>query len=188
MTELKAPIPNSYIVTGTRLIAGEYPGAPNAKDAERKLAALLDAGISSFVDLTAPEDGLDLYEDALRASEKGRALERLHAPIPDVSITDDVRMRRILDYIDSALDTGQTVYVHCWGGVGRTGTVIGCWLVRRGRSADDALAEVDRMFATMSESKRRGHPRGSPETSTQREMVRRWRAVEDQLQQRKPIR
>lgn len=33
-----------------------------------------------------------------------------------------------------ALAAGQTVYVHCYGGIGRTGTVVGCWLVRHGLS------------------------------------------------------
>jgi protein-tyrosine phosphatase len=45
----------------------------------------------------------------------------------------------ILDAIDEALDSGETVYVHCWGGHGRTGTVIGCWLVRYGTTAGDAI-------------------------------------------------
>ena len=31
------------------------------------------------------------------------------------------------------------MYLHCWGGVGRTGTVVGCWLVRHGRTGDEAL-------------------------------------------------
>src|SRR6185436_11756643 len=86
---------------------------------------------------------------------------------------------RILDVVDGARAGGGTVYVHCWGGVGRTGTVIGCWLVRHGRTGDEALAELARLFATMSESKRRRHPKGSPETSAQREMVRNWAANDD---------
>ena len=35
---------------------------------------------------------------------------------------------------------GRKVYVHCWGGVGRTGTVVGCYLVRQGeREADPTV-------------------------------------------------
>jgi ADP-ribosylglycohydrolase len=86
-------------------------------------------------------------------------------------------MRRILDAIDSALDTGQTVYVHCWGGVGRTGTVIGCWLVRHGRSGQAALREVATLYSAMSEAKRRRHPR-SPETESQRRMIAHWETIE----------
>ena len=38
-------------------------------------------------------------------------------------------MRIILGALDTALKAGEIVYVHCWGGVGRTGTVVGCHLV-----------------------------------------------------------
>ena len=51
-------------------------------------------------------------------------------------------MRAILDRIDAELADGQVVYVHCWGGHGRTGTVVGCWLVRRGAVPKAALARI----------------------------------------------
>ena len=38
--------------------------------------------------------------------------------------------------------------MHCWGGVGRTGTTVGCWLVRHGRSGTEALAELRRVAAS----------------------------------------
>ena len=41
-------------------------------------------------------------------------------------------MKRILDDVDEAIAGGGLTYVHCWGGIGRTGTVVGCWLVRHG--------------------------------------------------------
>ncbi|WP_374108489.1 hypothetical protein [Nostoc sp. XA010] len=31
--------------------------------------------------------------------------------------------------IDRALNGQEKVYVHCWGGIGRTGIVVGCYLV-----------------------------------------------------------
>ena len=51
-------------------------------------------------------------------------------------------MRAILDLIESAIDAGAPVYVHCWGGIGRTGTVVCCWLVERGLSGEQALVEI----------------------------------------------
>ena len=38
---------------------------------------------------------------------------------------------------------GRTVYLHCRGGIGRTGTVLGCYLVRQGQTAEEALASID---------------------------------------------
>ena len=49
-------------------------------------------------------------------------------------------MTRILDDVDAALADGGAVYVHCWGGIGRTGTVVGCWLVRHGLDDGDPIA------------------------------------------------
>ena len=54
---------------------------------------------------------------------------------------------RILDDIDDARASGGTAYVHCWGGVGRTGTVIGCWLVRHGLDRGDAVATIAALCA-----------------------------------------
>jgi len=59
-------------------------------------------------------------------------------------------------------------------GVGRTGTVVGCHFVRCGRSGEEALREVARLFATTTPFKRARHPDGSPETCEQKAMVRSW--------------
>ncbi|WP_419538736.1 protein-tyrosine phosphatase family protein [Mycolicibacterium fortuitum] len=48
----------------------------------------------------------------------------------------------ILARIHSELDAGRNVYVHCWGGKGRTSTVIGCLLAESGLSYDDVIARI----------------------------------------------
>ena len=56
------------------------------------------------------------------------------------------------------------------GGIGRTGTVMGCYLVRHGWEPAEALAEIKRL--------RRGSPDGykaSPETPAQEVFVLNWR-------------
>jgi protein-tyrosine phosphatase len=50
-------------------------------------------------------------------------------------------MDRILDEIDAAR-VGGDVVVACMGGVGRTGTVAACALVRAGRPADEAIEVI----------------------------------------------
>ena len=173
--ERAAPIPNSYWLPGGQLIAGEYPGSPDHDAAREKVRALLDAGVRVFVDLTESHELTPYDEIALdEAASRGVGLAYIRLPIGDMSVPPASRMAEVLERLDSALSLGQTAYVHCWGGVGRTGTVVGCWLVSRGWSADDALAEVGRRFATMSPAKRRRHPEGSPQTPSQREFVRRW--------------
>ena len=173
------PIPNSYVVPGTAIAAGEYPGAkPDAGDigARAKLAQFLDAGVTAFIDLTETRDGLAPYASILAAMATERALdvtyERLG--IRDVSICPPDHMSRILGTIEARIAEGRFVYVHCWGGVGRTGTVVGCWLVRQGRDGDEALRQVQSLFDTMSPEKVQRHRTGSPETDEQRAMVRGW--------------
>ena len=126
------PIPNSYWVKPGRFAAGEYPGAPDLGSAEAKLRDMLEAGIDHFIDLTGEADRLKPYIQIAEkeASHLGRSVNRESHPITDLSVPRrPEEMTSILDAIDNALDNDRTVYVHCWGGVGRTGTVVGCWLV-----------------------------------------------------------
>ena len=76
---------------------------------------------------------------------------------------------RILDDIDRARAEGDAAYVHCWGGVGRTGTVIGCWLVRHGLDQGDPIARIAELRASIAGA------RPSPETPAQVALVRGWR-------------
>lgn len=173
------PFSNAYVVPGSRLIAGEYPGAKDLGEARRKVRALLDAGVTRVIDLTRSGE-LTSYARLLveEGAARGIAVRHARRPIRDVDVCTPEQMRVLLDEIDDALAAGETVYVHCWGGVGRTGTVVGCWLVRHGRSGSEALAEVQRLFETMSPAKVARHPEGSPQTATQRAMVHGWGAMD----------
>jgi protein-tyrosine phosphatase len=174
MSNARGPIPNSYQFLDGRLIAGEYPGDRRDGPALAKLAALLDAGVRTFIDLTEPHE-LDPYATLLAEEAEERGVDATHVrlPIRDVSVPRSAEaMREILDAIDVGLRNGDKVYVHCWGGVGRTGTVVGCHLVRSGLSGDEALARVGELFKSMDKYPRR---KRSPETNEQDAYVRSWR-------------
>jgi len=170
--EVSAPIPNSYWVEPGRLLAGEYPCSHQQEGARRNIDALLRAGIDTFIDLTQSGE-LDPYEDVLmeQARQHGvSASYRRHA-IQDFGTPSRQQMATILDELSAALAAGHGVYVHCWGGVGRTGTTIGCYLVQQGLSGEQALARIARWWQQV--PKRTYHPR-SPETRDQIEYVRGW--------------
>ena len=176
------PIPDSYWVTvpplsAGRLLAGEYPGAEDPAAATRKLGRFLDAGVTTFVDLTERgEYSLRPYAAEIIAlgAARGRTIAHHRRPIPDLGAPAPEDMARILDTIDEALAAGQTVYVHCFGGIGRTGTVIGCWLVRHGLSGEAALRQIAAWRAGTPD----GH-RVSPETEVQRRMIMQWSEPRD---------
>ena len=73
--------------------------------------------------------------------------------------------------MDAAVARDKTVYVHCVGGIGRTGTTVGCYLVRHGNDGETALKEVDRLFQN---SDRSQESWTSPETRQQMDFVRKW--------------
>jgi atypical dual specificity phosphatase len=67
-----------------------------------------------------------------------------HFHIPDMDIPSIATMDSIADAIDTELKEGRRVAVHCGAGLGRTGTVLACYLVSRGEPADTAIATVRR--------------------------------------------
>lgn len=176
---LPRPLPNTYWVEPGRLLAGEYPGDLDPEVARARLRALLDAGISLFVNLTeAGEPGwlapLRPYDQLLaeEAAARGRAVSHLRRPIPDFGVPHTRQaMAHILDTLDAALAAGERVYLHCWGGIGRTGTVVGCYLVRHGRSGAEALEALAQLWRGVPKSRR--YPR-SPQTDEQVDYVRTW--------------
>lgn len=172
----RPPIPNSYWLPDEWIVAGEYPGDEREERARQRLGALLDAGVRTIVDLTAPADGMPPYDAALaeEARQRGVSAARLALPIRDIAVAEPAVMNLILDTIDDHVRAERVVYVHCWGGVGRTGIVVGCHLVRRGATGSEALATVRRLFNTMSPSKVRMHGGQSPQTLDQCEFVLGW--------------
>ncbi len=165
------PNANSYWVS-ERLLASEYPGHWDDAVARQRLHAWLDAGVTCFIDLTQ-EGELVPYRDLLpEASPAGRPILYQRMAIRDLGLPRAPEfMAAILDRIDQAIEQGHTVCIHCWGGIGRTGTVVGCHLVRHGLSGDQALAEIARHWQTV--EKRARHPR-SPEMPEQMAYVRLW--------------
>lgn len=165
------PTTDSYWLVPGRLLAGEYPGAKTKEEARQKLRSFLDAGVGFFLDLTEEDEGLAPYAPLLLelASARERTVTYRRLAIPDLGVPTTERMREIQQAITAALDAGQTVYVHCWSGIGRTGTVIGCYLIEQEVSGAEALAEIRRRRGTTDRC------RMYTETRAQEDFVKSWR-------------
>lgn len=147
--------------------AGEYPVWEWEQGARiRQLKLFTDFGINYFLDLT--ENG----EMPEYASLLENHIKRHTFPIPNGCIPNSVRwVVDLFRIIDNYLSTtvGAKLYIHCVGGVGRTGTIVACYYIYfKGMSADDALAEMRRRFAMHG----RSAWMSAPETEVQVNFIR----------------
>ena len=122
------PIHQSYPVPGPgRIYAGEYPGDRHPESAREKIAQALQFGVTHFIDLTEAGE-LVPYADLL---PEGTVYRRF--PVRDLgapSSTKDV-FALVESICRTAEEPGSMVYIHCWGGIGRTGTIVACLLAAR---------------------------------------------------------
>ena len=165
---LARPHGNCYWLLAGRIIAGEYPRNIDDATSRTKLRSILAVGVTQFVDLTHPHE-LEPYAGLMQAEAARHGIAARHErhPIRDMGVPRASGMRAILDAI--AANRDGVTYVHCWGGVGRTGTVVGCHLVRHGLTGPEALDLIARLRRPI-----RGGRRASPETDAQRALVLAW--------------
>jgi len=177
MNELTRPIPESYWVEPSRLLAGEYPAQFNNELTRQRIDALIQAGFNTFIDLTKPNETI-AYIRTLMDEAKLYKVEVKHQrfAIGDFGLPTPEHMTTILNTIDAELQAGRKIYLHCWGGIGRTGTTVGCYLVRRGKTGDEALQQLAKWWQTVPKSQI--HQR-SPETREQAEFIRNWAVHEN---------
>ena len=166
------PIDNCYWVVPGKLLAGEYPRNLEDHSSPAKVAAFEEAGVASFIDLTEEGDNLPYIQWLNPETQSHRRF-----PIRDVNVPSSSELTSaILDTIDKDLAEGNLVYVHCMGGIGRTGTIVGCWLSRHGYPGEAALERLEELWADCPKSARTR----SPETQAQRQYVVNWREGEGQ--------
>ena len=171
------PFPRSYWVIPGKLMAGLFPGDIDPEKARPRMQALYDCGIRHMINLMEEDERnyqgqlFTPYVDdfCAIAAAQGETAACSRYPIRDGGIPTQATMRAVLDEIDSAVESGKAVYLHCWGGKGRTGTVVGCYLARHGTPPEailDRITELRKEIQPFAES---------PENDAQRQFVLNWK-------------
>ena len=159
------PLPEFHWVTG------HWPGKlalaarPRGGDwLPDELENWKQSGIQSVLSLltSTEEQELGLSNEAKDARRIG--LEFRSYPIEDRGVPRiEAELGKVLDVVDGTLRAGRNVLVHCRQGIGRTGLVAACLLVKNGMSPGAAVEAV---------SAARGL--AVPETVEQREWIERY--------------
>ena len=119
--------PVSWIEDG-RLAAARYP-----RDA-RALGALRELGVKVLV---------NLHEQAHAPEAMTQhGLTEVHLPVADFQPPTPQQLEEGVLAIERALAAEQCVAVHCGAGLGRTGTLLACYLVKQGLQPEEAIARI----------------------------------------------
>lgn len=122
------------------VIDGELAGMPRpggVRLLEADLRFLAGQEIDLLVSLT------ETPTDAEALTSHGIGL--LHLPVVDFTAPTQQQLAEFVAAADQRIAEGERVGVHCAGGKGRTGTFLAAFLVSRGMTADEAIAEVRRL-------------------------------------------
>jgi atypical dual specificity phosphatase len=131
LTQISLPWDADWIV-GDQICAMSLP-------VESGIERLAELGFTLVVSV-ASED----YAEPIGEWCRLHGLRWLRYHVPDMASPEDADIRDFIAEVRSELDSGGKVAVHCLGGVGRTGTMVACYLAAQGMTAEAAIEEVRR--------------------------------------------
>lgn len=169
--EMRGPTDTSNWVIKHRVMAGAYPGSTDHTHPRFVESLIKQCNITTFVCLQRPNElrRFNPYDAVAKAVNE--QTQFVSFPIPDGNIVSDSDVSSfVAGDLSSRIERGEVLYIHCWGGHGRTGTVVAlllCYLY--GLTADEAL-KLTQLYHTCRRHK--GY-NSSPETLPQIDQVRR---------------
>lgn len=128
-------LPPNFSFIWENLVAGSgYPGRGGLLG--ETLKGLREQGVLAILSLT--EEPLEVAQ--LRELE----FDYLHLPIEDFTAPTPEQITEAVDFLNRQVNEGHGALVHCRAGMGRTGTMLACFLVSRGLAPAEAISQVRR--------------------------------------------
>ncbi len=124
--------PNFCFVWEDKVAGSGHPG--QGETLGSALGSLRGKGIHSILSLS--ESALDL--GVVRNFE----FDYLHLPIEDFAAPTQDQIDQAVGFLGDQVDLGNGALIHCQAGLGRTGTILACFLVHQGMEPAGAIEAV----------------------------------------------
>ena len=158
---IDTPIRNSYKVDD-RIYAGEYPATANEKLGSRDIDRFIRFGITHFIDLTESGELLP-YTQWLHKEQT-----HIRFAIRDCGVPTTEKTAQLIKKITTILKEKENkIYIHCRGGIGRTGTIAACYYATFLKEYHPVIDLLTRQYSQCPKSAYRS----SPETLEQKRFI-----------------
>jgi atypical dual specificity phosphatase len=116
------------------LCFGEKPG--RWRSIEDDIAFLQTHRVAAIISLLEVEPALDLYHT------KGFFARNI--PVHDFQAPSQSQIVECMEILHQLNARGVPTYIHCYAGLGRSGTMAGAWLIRSGTAPVEAITKIRR--------------------------------------------
>lgn len=118
----------------TWLIRGVLGGMA-APSRSQDVTALAEQGVTALISLSE-------YAESIGSAAQKHGMRWLHIPVEDFQAPEPGQIIDAVRFIEEEIAKGGTVVVHCAAGLGRTGTILACYLVSQGETPEAAIQRV----------------------------------------------